>query len=222
MMLDHYEDDDMEKTLFQLIAAQCYIRLENRKEAENMLDTVAYKDKYAFIITRIEILFDLTFNNLTNAQEIEDKIMSMRDGTIEQSTQKVDSERYMFILQVKLGKSPDVHGTETEVYSRIVGYYRAVRNWNRGKRDEFKLRKMFSAEGGFSPEKNIKTEKCQTPQGVGIHKKESDAKKDAALGIPVKNNGYYEIYTRKTCPNCPPVWNFMNKSKLAGKSGPWI
>lgn len=112
----------------------------------------------------------------------------------------------------------DVHGTETEVYSRIVGYYRAVRNWNRGKRDEFELRKMFSAEGGFSPEKNIKTEKCQTPQGGGIHKKESDAKKDAALGIPAKNNGYYEIYTRKTCPNCPPVWNFMNKSKLAGKS----
>ena len=63
----------------------------------------------------------------------------------------------------------DVHGTETEVYSRIVGYYRAVRNWNRGKRDEFGLRKMFSAEGGFSPEKNIKTEKCQAPQGVGIH-----------------------------------------------------
>ena len=53
----------------------------------------------------------------------------------------------------------DVHGTETEVYSRIVGYYRAVRNWNRGKRDEFELRKMFSAKGGFSPEKNIKTEK---------------------------------------------------------------
>lgn len=109
MMLDHYEDGDMEKTLFQLIAAQCYIRLENRKEAEDMLDTVAYIDKYAFIITRIEILFDLTFNDLTNAQEIEDKIMSMRDGTIEQSTQQVDSERYMFILQVKLGKSPDVH-----------------------------------------------------------------------------------------------------------------
>lgn len=51
----------------------------------------------------------MTFNNLANAQEIEDKIMSMRDGTIEQSTQIVDSERYMFILQVKLGKSPDVH-----------------------------------------------------------------------------------------------------------------
>ena len=27
-----------------------------------------------------------------------------------------------------------VEGTETEVYARIVGYYRAVKNWNRGKK----------------------------------------------------------------------------------------
>ena len=27
----------------------------------------------------------------------------------------------------------NVQGTETEVYARIVGYYRAVRNWNKGK-----------------------------------------------------------------------------------------
>ena len=29
----------------------------------------------------------------------------------------------------------NVHGTETEVYARIVGYYRAVKHWNKGKRD---------------------------------------------------------------------------------------
>ena len=32
----------------------------------------------------------------------------------------------------------NVHGTETEVYARIVGYYRAVKHWNNGKRDELK------------------------------------------------------------------------------------
>ena len=37
----------------------------------------------------------------------------------------------------------DVHGTETEVYARIVGYYRAVRNWNKGKREEYDHCKMF-------------------------------------------------------------------------------
>ena len=40
----------------------------------------------------------------------------------------------------------DVHGTETEVYARIVGYYRAVKHWNKGKRDEFDMRKMFSLD----------------------------------------------------------------------------
>ena len=38
----------------------------------------------------------------------------------------------------------NVHGTETEVYARIVGYYRAVKHWNKGKRDEFDQRKMFT------------------------------------------------------------------------------
>lgn len=37
-----------------------------------------------------------------------------------------------------------VEGTPTEVYSRIVGYYRSVRNWNAGKREEFGARKEFS------------------------------------------------------------------------------
>jgi len=37
-----------------------------------------------------------------------------------------------------------VCGAETEVYSRIVGYYRSVRNWNKGKREEYKERKMFA------------------------------------------------------------------------------
>ena len=37
----------------------------------------------------------------------------------------------------------NVKGTETEVYARIVGYYRSVRNWNKGKRDEYDHRKMF-------------------------------------------------------------------------------
>lgn len=43
----------------------------------------------------------------------------------------------------------DVHGTTCEVYARIVGYYRSVRNWNPGKRDEFKKRKLFIAETGI-------------------------------------------------------------------------
>lgn len=36
-------------------------------------------------------------------------------------------------------------GKETEVYSRITGYYRPVKNWNAGKAQEFKDRKVYKA-----------------------------------------------------------------------------
>ncbi len=34
-------------------------------------------------------------------------------------------------------------GSDCEVYSRIVGYFRAVQQWNKGKKEEFKDRKLF-------------------------------------------------------------------------------
>src|SRR5512145_3568754 len=40
-----------------------------------------------------------------------------------------------------------VEGGPTEVYSRIVGYYRSVRNWNAGKREEYGQRLTFGFPG---------------------------------------------------------------------------
>ena len=80
-----------------------------------------------------------------------------------------------------------VHGTETEVYARIVGYYRSVRNWNKGKKDEYNQRKMFTAE-------NISSAKTSTP-----------------------TLSHYEIFIRKTCPNCPPVKDYILSTNLDGK-----
>jgi len=37
----------------------------------------------------------------------------------------------------------NIHGTECEVYARIVGYYRSVKNWNAGKSEEYKHRVNF-------------------------------------------------------------------------------
>jgi len=37
-------------------------------------------------------------------------------------------------------------GAETEVYSRVTGYFRPVKNWNRGKREEFYQRKTYDLE----------------------------------------------------------------------------
>ena len=36
-----------------------------------------------------------------------------------------------------------VRAVPVEVYSRIVGYYRPVQNWNDGKKEEFKDRKYI-------------------------------------------------------------------------------
>ncbi|MBN2127368.1 MAG: hypothetical protein JW703_03170 [Candidatus Diapherotrites archaeon] len=33
---------------------------------------------------------------------------------------------------------------ETEVFSRVVGYFRPVNNWNEGKKEEFEDRKAYS------------------------------------------------------------------------------
>ncbi len=40
----------------------------------------------------------------------------------------------------------NICGKETEVYSRIVGYFRPVSNWNKGKQQEFADRKTYSLD----------------------------------------------------------------------------
>lgn len=108
----------------------------------------------------------------------------------------------------------DVHGTETEVYARIVGYYRAVKHWNNGKKDEFNIRKMFvwdstaAADAKASETKENKIEVKETAKVETIEK------------TPVSNSETvtYEIYTRKTCPNCPPVKEFVSHLDMPGRA----
>lgn len=104
----------------------------------------------------------------------------------------------------------NVHGTETEVYARIVGYYRAVKHWNNGKRDEFGLRKVFTLEDSKPDQKKAE---------VKAVKEEAKA---AARAAKTENSDLtsvtYELYTRKTCPNCPPVKAFMNDLDMPGRN----
>ena len=37
-------------------------------------------------------------------------------------------------------------GSRTEIYSRVVGYFRPVQDWNKGKKEEFKDRKTYQAK----------------------------------------------------------------------------
>ncbi len=40
-----------------------------------------------------------------------------------------------------------VRAIRTEVYSRVVGYYRPVQDWNKGKQEEFAEREYVDLEG---------------------------------------------------------------------------
>jgi ribonucleoside-triphosphate reductase len=37
-------------------------------------------------------------------------------------------------------------GRKTEIYSRVVGYFRPVQDWNEGKKQEFKDRKNYQVK----------------------------------------------------------------------------
>ena len=75
------------------------------------------------------------------------------------SVAEIDSE----IARVKQ-KMEDARGAECEVYARIVGYYRSVKNWNKGKREEYGKRKMFSQPV------------CGKEAAAGAHKKTEAAR----------------------------------------------
>ena len=91
----------------------------------------------------------------------------------------------------------NVHGSATEVYARIVGYYRSVRKWNKGKHVEFSERKMFERE-------NSKT---------NVYAGQSVVSDTGVMSV--QNPAFFEVYTRKNCPNCPPVKDYCNNLGIA-------
>lgn len=56
------------------------------------------------------------------------------------------SETQAKILKLEEDKK-NTQGTPCEVYARIVGYYRAIKNWNNGKAQEYRERVNFIIDG---------------------------------------------------------------------------
>ncbi len=71
---------------------------------------------------------------------------------------------------------------KTEVYSRITGYYRPVQNWNDGKSQEWKERKVYQPQ-------NSTLKKCAMPQETDTHKA------DVVVSKPI-------LFVQPNCPNC--------------------
>ena len=67
--------------------------------------------------------------------------MAQEESKARRGLSEIDAE----IAQVKK-ELEDARGTPSEVYARIVGYYRSVKNWNAGKREEYGERKLFKQD----------------------------------------------------------------------------
>ena len=90
-------------------------------------------------------------------------------------------------------------GEDTEVYSRITGYYRPVKNWNDGKSKEFEMRKEYSLDNCEKKVEKVK-EEAKKASAKAILK--SDAK-DGLL-----------LFGTKTCPNCKMAKKLLDKKHI--------
>ncbi|CAB1254388.1 Ribonucleotide reductase of class III (anaerobic), large subunit [Ruminococcaceae bacterium BL-6] len=87
-------------------------------------------------------------------------------------------------------------GKPAEVYSRITGYYRPVQNWNDGKAEEYRERRLYDMKNqgrrGNRPA-------AQSP---------GPAREEAAGG---EGESAY-LFTTKTCPNCRLAKSFLDQA----------
>ena len=88
-----------------------------------------------------------------------------------------------------------VCGKPAEVYSRITGYYRPVQNWNDGKSQEFKDRRLYDVDHSVL-----------TGHAAAAPEKETAS---AAGG-----SGELLLFTTKTCPNCRIAKSELEKAGL--------
>ena len=96
-----------------------------------------------------------------------------------------------------------VQGQETEVYSRIVGYYRSVRNWNLGKQGEYKDRITFSKLSG----RQIREELIESVQEVSTGKNSDKS-----------SFWSFSFFYRNSCPNCPPMKEALEGVELKSRT----
>ena len=85
-------------------------------------------------------------------------------------------------------------GKPTEVYSRITGYYRPVQNWNDGKAQEYKDRRVYDITGSL--QKHFGSD---AP---------AQASAPAAPAVP-QTTGTLLLFTTKTCPKCVMAKKFL-------------
>ena len=97
-------------------------------------------------------------------------------------------------------------GKTCEVWSRITGYYRPVQNWNDGKVQEFKDRKLYDVENSRLEGRRLcDRETAET----------APVKTDAAPAPAASDETELLLFTTKTCPNCKIAKNELEKAGIS-------
>lgn len=117
-----------------------------------------------------------------------------------------DIDNEIAVLEKKIN---EVKGTETEVYTRIVGYHRSVSNWNNGKREEYGDRVTFNLDINIIKSKLKNSEKNNEPNTT------LDSNK---INICNSSNvAFYKVFHSQFCRNCPPVLDFVKSLPVPGE-----
>ena len=107
-----------------------------------------------------------------------------------------------------------VQGTPAEVYSRIVGYYRSVRNWNLGKREEYGERRLYRVNNDIladaAPSQSFSNGKTFSAleEGPALTRHHEAAITNANISLEQQvplNQTLLLLFVRSSCPNCSPA-----------------
>ena len=101
-------------------------------------------------------------------------------------------------------------GKKTEVYSRITGYYRPVQNWNDGKIQEFKDRKVYDLGQSHLNKEEAKGQRPQFRKPA-VKPAPTEAKQVVSAG---KDKGWI-LFGTHTCPNCKMAVKELEKHGAA-------
>ena len=99
-------------------------------------------------------------------------------------------------------------GKETEVWSRITGYYRPVQNWNDGKVQEFKDRKEYNVGHSHFTGGIHRHEACCGDGTVAHGMQPEEVGTVSAVHTA-------QLFTRTTCPNCRVAEKMLDKAGFA-------
>jgi ribonucleoside-triphosphate reductase len=129
-------------------------------------------------------------------------------------TDRKDIEAHIAELRGELSRA---EGTPTEVYSRIVGYYRSVRNWNAGKREEYGDRVAYAMPSGRGRDRPEETAIDAAPAARGPSPA-MDAATTKPVGLALPGDSSLRdgvlVFTREACPNCSPLANYVISSGM--------